>query len=525
MNNHHKDDIELKTMVIVIDEANPLLKKSSYKNISQNNSCKPSDHQQDIIPKTANPNYKLWKIICFMIIHCLGAFYFGFQMTILNNLGKPILKSSMNITNENQMAKCLGNFNLAFGIGKIFGSFFGGALQKLAGKRVLLYLAEILSILVMVLCCLGNYWLFLVGRVLCGFYCGIATTNSSRLITECFSVKSRGYTATIFALACTFAVMMSFCIGELFGENTLEKYWRLFICFPGVICQIKTCVMALLFNHDSPIYYMNLSVKCEDLAKKDIYSKKVDDQLLTFNPTYEEAQSAKILLEEMVADGDTVEKSFGDMVYQNCIARKSRWSFLANMFFNCYSPFCGQAYNDNYSTSIFDQLVYNGFGYKLTFYAGFATFGGCLFAVLFIEKFGRKAIIQIGFMGQVIIMYLMSIAFYYQCIPMAVTCSLCYSFILYFGTAGLSYIYPNEIVQPFNVGLGYAGNWVFKSAVSLVLPMIYENLPLYMTPLIMSVSGLVIFVFIRPTLLETKGKSFNQIAYEYENYSYSLCKY
>jgi hypothetical protein len=55
-------------------------------------------------------------------------------MTVLNNLGSNILDTSFGIHASDRQNSWLGNFNLAYGIGKILGSVLGGAAQKHLGK-------------------------------------------------------------------------------------------------------------------------------------------------------------------------------------------------------------------------------------------------------------------------------------------------------------------------------------------------------------------------------------------------------
>jgi len=141
-----------------------------------------------------------------------------------------------------------------------------------------------------------------------------------------------------------------------------------------------------------------------------------------------------------------------DLLKVNCFSKKTRWSFLAVMAFNTYAPFIGQVYSDNYTTSIFDKLVYDGFGFTYTFYSGFACVAGGLFAVIFVEKIGRKNIIIAGFLGEIIMMWILAIAFYFEIIPLAIAANLCFCFILYFSSVGVAFVWPNECAQPFVCG-------------------------------------------------------------------------
>ena len=83
-----------------------------------------------------NPNFKKWKIVLFIFTHCVSAIYYGYHMVCMNNLGTPIMKYGMNITDKTEISHMLGSVTLAFGIGKMIGSILGGTLQKSYGKRL-----------------------------------------------------------------------------------------------------------------------------------------------------------------------------------------------------------------------------------------------------------------------------------------------------------------------------------------------------------------------------------------------------
>ena len=136
----------------------------------------------------------------FLFIHCISAFYYGFSMTAMNNLGRPILVRGMGVDPDN-VDTWLGTVNLGFGVGKMFGSVIAGSIQKIVGKLGTLYIAEPIQIISVVLQIMPNIWCFLIGRVLNGVYCGFNTTTAPRLIIECYPTKERGYKTSIFSLA------------------------------------------------------------------------------------------------------------------------------------------------------------------------------------------------------------------------------------------------------------------------------------------------------------------------------------
>lgn len=99
---------------------------------------------------------------------------------MLNNLGEPIAKTRLGIIDHDKIQKALGIFNLAFGMGKVFGSLLSGSLAKIIGKLNILFIAEIFNLLAIALLFWKDEYLFIISRVLTGICCGFNTTNAPR---------------------------------------------------------------------------------------------------------------------------------------------------------------------------------------------------------------------------------------------------------------------------------------------------------------------------------------------------------
>jgi sugar phosphate permease len=200
-----------------------------------------------------NPKYSGFRAYTFLVLHCISGFYFGYSMTCLNNLGKPILRD-MGISDEADISSGLGKLNLAFGLTKVVASILGGSYQKSVGKLNLLLITEPLGILSTVLCCMDNIWIFSVGRVFNAFYLGFQSTCTPRLIMECFPTARRGSCTAMYGFFVCLGTASSFSLGQ-FGDNNLEDYWRYMLIFPAVLSVIRIAALLIFFPHDSPIHY------------------------------------------------------------------------------------------------------------------------------------------------------------------------------------------------------------------------------------------------------------------------------
>ena len=118
-------------------------------------------------------------------------------MSCMNNLYKTIAK---HFKLEDSIANLLGSLSMFFLLGKIIGTFFIGFLMEKFSHVKLIYCAEIINILSVILMWMPNYWLFIIGRCLCGLYGGVFHNLVPRQIVECFPKETRGAATAFFSL-------------------------------------------------------------------------------------------------------------------------------------------------------------------------------------------------------------------------------------------------------------------------------------------------------------------------------------
>lgn len=473
-----------------------------------------------------NPNYSCFKVNWFLFLHCLSGFYFGYQYTILNNLGKPILQHGMNIKESDAIDEWMGNFNLAFGMGKVVGSLVGGSLAKKIGKLNVLFVAEIWNAISSILLFWPNKYMFMVSRIFTGFCCGFNSTNAPRQILENYPIHNRGLPPSFYSLFICIGLCFSFSTGKIFGDK-LNDWWLFFMLFPNAVLQLRAIQVQITCRHETPIHYQVKSDEIEDLDKKGKQLDRRDYLLSTFFMKNSEIVLEKSRLATITTElkHKKTEKGLQDLIYTNLIDKNQRYAALACIMFNVYPPFAGQAYSDSYTTRIFDKLVYDGFGYEVTFYSGFAAQVGGILMILCVNRIGRRPIIIWSQFGHFICMYLLAIAFYYDWQWFAQAVNLFYTFLLYWGTMGITYAFMNETGEPFTVGVSCAANWITKSLMNVALPYIYDDQPIYWTPMVMGIAGMILWFICQPLYLECKDKTYVQISKEYREFKYNILKF
>jgi hypothetical protein len=192
------------------------------------------------------------------------------------------------------------------------------------------------------------------------------------------------------------------------------------------------------------------------------------------------------------------------------------------MLFNIFPNVSGQAFTDNYTSVVFDQIGAKGFGYEVNFYCGFVVLASSISAAVSLDYFGRRPIVMFGCLIMLFSIWLMGIGFYFMSPSMTFISTIGINIAVYYGNLGIYYVYMNEISEPFVMGLGLAMLWGSKTIVMLFLPKIYTSYPLPMVSIIQCIMGIVCFIFMRPLYIETKGKSTMQIKEDYANLKYNL---
>ena len=465
-----------------------------------------------------NPNYSSIKAWSYALIQATGGFYFGYSMTCLNNLGGPVVKHHLGITDPNEYIKTLGSLSLVFGIGKVIGSQLAGSLANKFGRKNCLIVSELANIASLILICYNSEFCFILGRALVGIYLGFVTCLSPRMILECYPNHKRGTATTIFAFNVTIGVWFSFSMGKFFGEALLIEYWFQFLAIPAVLSFTRMVLILIFYNHETP---HQQGLWSRDWASDNQAITKV---LMTFYDDIYEIEAAEKELEKASSKLDNDDQTFMKMLKYNVFNKKTRFSQLAVIFLNIYTPLSGQAFTDNYSVIVFDKIGGEGFGYEVSFYSGILVVVGGLLALLLVKKIGLRLIWLYGGAFMLLIgMYLLSLGFFMNTTWICQIGIFVCNFSIYFGHIGTYATYVNELAEPFVVGLGIAVAWTVKSIVSYMIPFSWNALPDYWTPAIFVTIGIFLFVLIRPLYIEIKGKTLNQIRIDYSRLEYRLC--
>jgi MFS family permease len=303
-------------------------------------------------------------------------------------------------------------------------------------------------------------------RLCSGIYGGFIVTTTPRLILECFPVKKRARATTAFSFAICTGVAISFTPGFLYGDEIIVKYWRLFFMIPSILSMLRIVIIYAFFNHDSPSQY-SLS-KTEANYRK--MEPKINNVISKFSPTIRDYRDSRGEVNAL-RDVMVMESGFWKKITNNLCDRRKFWPLITVIAFQMWPTMSGLCFTEFYSTEIYDNLMYKGFGYSLTFWNGIMVFCAGLSIFLFVDKFGRRSIIINGCLIQIGLMYFLTIAFYCQNVWMLMISSMFYTFVVYFSYMGVCFLYANEIAESFNVAVGLVMFWILRCILAKVIPL------------------------------------------------------
>lgn len=480
-----------------------------------------SENHRSTYTNTVNNSYNWFYAYAYTFIHSLGGFYFGYSIICINNLGKSIFQHSMHVDDE-AYESIMTHQNTFFGICKLCASFLAGLLANRFGRRNLLLTVEglnVLSIFQMLLNITPIY--FYIGRAVLGFYLGFVTVQGSRMVTECYPLNKRAMTTCVFTVAISLGIFFGQSMGDIFHKQILDEYWRYFLIIPSAQSFLRACLIIIFYNHKTPAQYFLDLVRTGSTDYNQI-KDSVNKVLHKFYSDSDEIRSfhENFKIELLNQEKKPNPSSICQVIKDNVCSKATRYSTLAGIFFTMFNQCDGQVFLDNYSTIVYDKILYEGAGFDVNFYCSLVVLLANFTCIVTIEFLGRKTIFLFGALCQLIFMWCQSFSIYYNYYTMTIISTVCYSFGSNF-TSSIMYVYLNEIAEPFVVGLSISALWFSKTLMNEILPFTFIRSQMYWSPLSMTLLGTVMFIQIRPLYIETKGKTKTQIQREYLNQKYN----
>ncbi|EFO19841.2 hypothetical protein LOAG_08651 [Loa loa] len=322
-----------------------------------------------------------------------GGFNFGFQVSIINPMGKLLqqflvqsLESRYGIEFSELSIRLFWSFvaGILF-IGAIIGATVIPPVIKRIGSRRSFMVIGILMIIALFLSPLSQYTniaeLFILSRLIVGICVGMCTTVQGVFLTEISPVCFRGLMGTLTGLFTNIGALLGSMIGlpQIFGNKNL---WPI-----GYYVEMIPCLMFICYSifilHESPLYFlkqMNVNAAKESIK---FYNKRrnicqIDEEIskLTISQRNMESQLKDINWMKLWHD------------------RATRRALFLSVLLNCAVSFSGIMAMVFFGTALLGAIGFTSTDASLAnCVAGLSGTIGILIQAITIDKIGRRSLL------------------------------------------------------------------------------------------------------------------------------------
>ena len=446
----------------------------------------------------------------------LVGFNFGFYIVIFNPMGKPLLKDVYGYE-EHDFKNYIGNINLLFSLGGLLSSFCIGPLAERLGRRKLLQILDILSVIMVAMYSIQDIWVLQATRFLGGFLGSGSYVLTSIIVTELFPKRISGIANTFLYSCFNFCVFLAYISQNILSHDTLVEYWRFVLCFPLVPLTIKACLTMIAMPVESPKYLVKLH---QDNPELEEHLKHAYRHTHRESEVHEITESCINVYQEQkssLAKQSTRKQTTWDhfkLLFSRLMLKRTSGGFLIALAHTT----CGIGYFANYSTDLFDRI--SGNGKQVTFYYAWAKLAGCVVAVAAMRLFGRKFNFLFGLSLQGFMIFVILLSDYYKLGWLGIIAIVLFSNGYSMGLGGSWMAFLSETLTPTGVSVAGAVNFIASGTMGKLLPLLaakYGDLNMLMC---FGITALLNALILDYFVIETKGKKEERIILEYKLKTY-----
>ena len=365
------------------------------------------------------------------------------------------------------------------------------------GRRNMLRIMALLFLLSMLAAGLAtNIWIFILARFLGGLAVGGASVLTPMYISEIAPPHMRGRLVATNQLAVVTGILLAF-FSDYFIDSVIQGSWRwMFLAgiFPSAVFGIL-----LFFIPRSPRWLMKTNK--EDEARQVI--AKV-------NPGANVDQLIQSIRESLHEEARNTHVSVFKKPYFRLI--------MIGIAVGMFNQLAGINVIMYYSTDIFREA---GFSAESALFQsvliGFTNLVFTIIAMTLIDRFGRKFLLYTGAVGIAVFLGFFSWAFITGNTSGFKLVGLLIGYIAFFAFSQgaviwviLSEMYPT-VIRARGTAAGSFSHWIFNFAIALLFPVVSAKTGVGFVFVFFTVSTLLSIVFYRFALIETNGKSLEEI--------------
>jgi sugar porter (SP) family MFS transporter len=438
------------------------------------------------------------------IASALGGLLFGYDTVIINGAMLDLVKYF-------SLSPAIQGWTVSSAlVGCIIGTILIGKPGDIFGAQRLLQLLAILFFISAAGCGIApTISVFIVFRFIGGLAIGGASVICPVYISEISPPKHRGLLASTFQLAIVVGILMSL-ISNYLLLNTGENNWR-WMLFSGAVPAVAFFIM-LFFIRKSPRWLVKKG-RIEEARKniEELSSHEIDTE-----------QTIKEIKESINIE------NIGKQI--NIFKRPYRKIIFIGIWAGIFSQLTGIGVVFYYSAQIFSIAGFSPDTSMLqSVILGLTNLVFTLLAMAVIDKVGRKKLLTIGQIGMVMVLGLFGYGLLSGNITGYWLVVLLVAYIGFFAASMgvviwviLSEMFPN-IIRSRGASIGSFSNWGVSASLNFLFPIVVglfgttlqqQQKGMSFAFLFFSVFTLIGFIYINRNLIETKGKTLEQIEKE-----------
>jgi sugar porter (SP) family MFS transporter len=429
----------------------------------------------------------LWFI---SMVATIGGLMFGFDVGIISG-AVPFIQPYFG-WNELQLGWGVSSILL----GAIIGAFGTGTLTEKYGRRRLLISVALLFAISCTGMALARTQLFFISfRVLGGLAVGAVSVLSPMYVAEVAPPRIRGTLITIYQLAITFGILVSYLVN--FALHDVENNWRWMFAtglFPSLVF-----FTGLLFIPESPRWLVKAGFRekamtvLQRIGGKEFAGSELDEIEKSLQGT---------------GQGSALRLLF---------SRRYRKVILLGLLLSLFVQISGINTVVDYAPKI---LITAGLEIRnallQTSLIGMVNFAFTFFAVWLIDRLGRRTFYIIGSSGMAVTLLMLAAAFHFEMNPILTTACIMLFIAFFASCIGPAFwtlvaeMFPNRI-RGQAVALASFTQWVFNFLVVLLFPYVLNALGGASTFLFLAGMSFIQLLIAWSLIKETRGKSLEEI--------------
>jgi len=442
-------------------------------------------------------------IIC-TFAAALGGLLFGYDTVIINGAMLGLIKYF-------QLSPAIQGWTVSSAlVGCILGTILIGKPGDKYGATRLLQLLAILFFISSVGCGLADdISIFILFRFIGGLAIGGTSVLCAVYISEISPPKHRGMLAATFQLAIVLGILLSL-ISNYLLVNIGGQNWR-WMLFSGAIPAVIFFLMLMVIRK-SPRWLVKKG-RLEEARKniEDLSSHEIDTEQTIF----EIQESIKI-------------EKLGKSI--NIFRKPYRKITFIGIFVGIFNQLTGIGVVFYYSSQIFSIAGFsNDSSMAQSVILGVTNLIFTLIAMAIIDKVGRKKLLLFGQMGMVIVLGLFGYGLLTGNIVGYWLVVLLVTYIAFFAASQgavvwvlLSEMFPN-VIRSRGASIGSFANWVISATLNFLFPLAIgffgttqaaQQLGMSYAFIFLAVVTFIGFIYLKRHLIETKGKTLEQIEKE-----------